>query len=95
MARNDWKYSPNGTGVDWLKIKSYAEQIIPIIRKNDPDGIILIGTPAWASLGISDGKVAHGLITQPLNKKLSFKKDAKLTKKQQATSSTTTTMQRH
>ncbi|WDE98334.1 glycoside hydrolase family 5 protein [Lentisphaera profundi] len=61
---------PNGKGVDWLRIKSYAEQIIPIIRKNDPDGIILIGTPAWASLGISDGKVAHGLITQPLNKKL-------------------------
>ena len=36
------------------RIKSYAEQIIPIIRANDPDGLIIVGTPAWSSLGISD-----------------------------------------
>ena len=60
---------PNGKGVDWPRIKSYAEQIIPIIRKNDPDGIILIGTPAWASLGISEGKVATDIINNGLNEK--------------------------
>jgi endoglucanase len=62
---------PNGKGVDWPRIKSYAEQIIPIIRKNDPHGIILIGTPAWASLGISEGKIASDLITNKLSKELS------------------------
>ena len=47
---------PNGKNVDWARIKSYAEIIIPLIRQYDPDGIILVGTPAWASLGISEDK---------------------------------------
>ncbi|EDM25033.1 cellulose-binding, family II, bacterial type [Lentisphaera araneosa HTCC2155] len=59
---------PNGKNIDWPRIKSYAEEIIPIIRKNDPDGIILIGTPDWASLGLSGDKVAHDIITKPLDK---------------------------
>ena len=29
-------------------MKSYAEEIIPIIRKNDPDAIIIVGTPTWS-----------------------------------------------
>ena len=39
---------PNG-GVSWGTIKSYAQEIIPIIRANDPNGIILVGTPEWCS----------------------------------------------
>ncbi len=39
---------PNG-GVSWGTIKDYAEEIIPIIRANDPDAIILVGTPEWSS----------------------------------------------
>lgn len=39
---------PNG-GVSWGTIKDYAEEIIPIIRANDPDAIILVGTPEWCS----------------------------------------------
>jgi len=39
---------PNG-GVSWGTIKSYAEQVIPVIRANDPEGIILVGTPDWSS----------------------------------------------
>ena len=39
---------PNG-GTSWSTIKSYAEQIIPIIRANDPEGIILVGSPEWSS----------------------------------------------
>ena len=36
---------PNG--VSWAQIKSYAEQVIPVIRQYDPDAIILVGTPNW------------------------------------------------
>ena len=39
---------PNGWGADWSSIKQYAEQIIPIIRANDPDAIIIVGTPEWS-----------------------------------------------
>lgn len=38
---------PNGN-VTWTDVKSYAEEIIPVIRKNAPDAIILIGTPTWS-----------------------------------------------
>ncbi len=38
---------PNGNAT-WSDIKLYAEQIIPVIRANAPDAIILIGTPFWS-----------------------------------------------
>ncbi|SFQ45410.1 endoglucanase [Lachnospiraceae bacterium XBB1006] len=38
---------PNG-GTSWSTIKSYAEDIIPVIRKNDKDAIIVVGTPTWS-----------------------------------------------
>lgn len=38
---------PNG-GTTWKDVKSYAEVIIPIIRNNDPDAIIIVGTPTWS-----------------------------------------------
>jgi len=38
---------PNG-GTSWSEIKSYAEEVIPIIRANDPDAIIIVGTPNWS-----------------------------------------------
>jgi len=38
---------PNG-GTTWSDIKSYANEIIPIIRNNDSDAIILVGTPNWS-----------------------------------------------
>ena len=34
--------------VDWEQIKVYAETIIPIIRSNDPDSVIIVGTPDWS-----------------------------------------------
>ena len=37
---------PNG-GTSWSDVKKYAEQIIDVIRENDDDGIILVGTPNW------------------------------------------------
>lgn len=38
---------PNG-GTSWADIKAYAEAVIPIIRANDPDAIIVVGTPTWS-----------------------------------------------
>lgn len=38
---------PNG-GTNWSDIKSYAEQVIEVIRKNDEDAVILVGTPNWS-----------------------------------------------
>ncbi len=35
----------------WDDIKTYANTIIPIIRANDPDAIIIVGTPTWSQLG--------------------------------------------
>lgn len=40
---------PNGCS--WDDIKTYANTIIPIIRANDPDAIIIVGTPTWSQLG--------------------------------------------
>ncbi len=38
----------NGTAVPWSDIKEYAETIIPIIRNNAPESIIIVGTPTWS-----------------------------------------------
>ncbi|MCR5613625.1 glycoside hydrolase family 5 protein [Treponema sp.] len=41
---------PNGDDITWKdNIKPYAEKIIQVIRKNDPDNIIIVGTPVWSS----------------------------------------------
>jgi endoglucanase len=42
---------PNG--VAWSAIRSYADQIIPVIRTRDADAVVLVGTPDWSSLGAS------------------------------------------
>ncbi|MEC4176486.1 cellulase family glycosylhydrolase [Adlercreutzia sp. R7] len=38
---------PNGD-TTWADIKSYAETVIPVIRANDPDAVIIVGTPTWS-----------------------------------------------
>lgn len=38
---------PNG-GTQWAAVKSYAEEIIPVIREHAPDAVILVGTPNWS-----------------------------------------------
>ena len=38
---------PNG-GTSWDSIKSYAEEVIPVIRAQKPDTVILVGTPTWS-----------------------------------------------
>lgn len=38
---------PNG-GTSWKDIKDYAKSVIPVIRKNDKDAVIIVGTPNWS-----------------------------------------------
>jgi len=40
---------PNGRHVTWEgSIKPYAEEVIPVIRRHDPNNIIIVGTPTWS-----------------------------------------------
>lgn len=39
---------PNGYSQWDNDIKPYAEEVIPVIRKNDPDSIVIVGTPTWS-----------------------------------------------
>ncbi|HEX6346935.1 cellulase family glycosylhydrolase [Umezawaea sp.] len=56
---------PNG--VSWARIKSYAETMIPVIRAQDPDGVVFVGTHGWGSFGISDGRTEADIINNPIN----------------------------
>lgn len=56
---------PNG--VSWSSIKDYHEEIIPVIREQDPDSVILLGTRAWASLGLSEGGDETEVINDPVD----------------------------
>jgi endoglucanase len=38
---------PNG-GTTWEEIKAYAAEVIPVIRAQDAEGIIIVGTPNWS-----------------------------------------------
>lgn len=38
---------PNGSAT-WGDVKSYANRIIPAIRANDPDAVVIVGTPEWS-----------------------------------------------
>lgn len=37
---------PN-SGAGWNDIKTYANEVIPVIREKDKDAVILVGTPNW------------------------------------------------
>lgn len=56
---------PNGN-VTWNTIKSYADQVIPVIRAIDNDAPIIVGTRAWSSLGLSEGSTAQEILNNPL-----------------------------
>lgn len=38
---------PNGYA-SWESVKSYANEVIPVIRANDEDAVILVGSPTWS-----------------------------------------------
>lgn len=58
-----------GHYVTWAEIKTYANTIIPIIRANAPNALVLVGTPSWSTLGISSGQdwhiIANDKLTDP------------------------------
>ncbi|GAA3130972.1 hypothetical protein GCM10010466_22010 [Planomonospora alba] len=56
---------PNG--VSWASIKSYAEQVIPVIRAADPDAVVIVGTRAWSSLGVSEGSNETEIVNNPVD----------------------------
>lgn len=37
---------PNG--VDWSKVKSYADDVVKLIRDNNDETVIIVGTPTWS-----------------------------------------------
>ncbi|MFE9206417.1 cellulase family glycosylhydrolase [Micromonospora sp. NPDC007230] len=55
---------PNG--VSWSTIRAYAEQVIPIIRANDPDAVVIVGTRGWSSLGVSEGGNSDEVANNPV-----------------------------
>jgi endoglucanase len=42
---------PNGDTATWERVKEYADSIIKVIRRHDPDNLILVGSPGWSTLG--------------------------------------------
>ncbi|MFD4673965.1 cellulase family glycosylhydrolase [Lentzea sp. NPDC058450] len=56
---------PNGTS--WAKVKSYAEQMIPVIRNIDPDSLIVSGTNGWSTFGHSDGTSPSEVLNNRVN----------------------------
>ena len=48
---------PNGCS--WNTIRDYAEQIIKVIRQNDANAVIIVGTPNWSQLGSDRFRVRY------------------------------------
>lgn len=58
------------SGIEWSQIKSYAEEIIPVIREQDPDSVVLVGTRAWSSLGVSEDSNEQEIVDNPVNSEI-------------------------
>jgi endoglucanase len=56
---------PNG--VSWPAIRSYAEELIPVIRSVDPETPVIVGTRGWSSLGVSDGADESEVVADPVD----------------------------
>jgi endoglucanase len=63
--------NPEKGEVSWLgDIKPYADAVIPEIRKNDPNNIIVVGTPVWSSdiRAPLSGKLSYNNVMYSLHK---------------------------
>jgi endoglucanase len=56
---------PNG--VPWSSIRTYANALVPVIRAIDPKTTIIVGTPGWSSLGVSDGRTYQDIVNAPVS----------------------------
>lgn len=52
--------------VSWSRIRDYAMKVIPVVQRYDSDAVVLIGTHAWASMGVSDGGSAREIVNNPI-----------------------------
>lgn len=52
--------------VSWSQIKIYSEKVIPVIRAEDPDSVILVGNHGWSTLGKSDGSTEQKILDNPV-----------------------------
>ncbi|MFI9547453.1 glycoside hydrolase family 5 protein [Streptomyces sp. NPDC052016] len=52
--------------VPWATIKRYAERVIPVIRSRDPDSVILVPTPAWATFGVALHTDERDVVANPV-----------------------------
>jgi len=59
-------YEPLTGLVTWSTIKTYADRLIPSIRAIDPDGLVLVGTPHFASFGIHGGMDFNDVLNDQL-----------------------------
>lgn len=59
---------PNG-GIPWETVKAYADEVIPVIRANAPDAVILVGTPNWCQ---DIDLVASAPVSNPKNVMYTF-----------------------
>jgi endoglucanase len=55
------------SGVGWQSIKSYAEEMVPVVRAGDPDAVVIVGTRAWSSLGLSEGADESEILADPVD----------------------------
>ncbi len=53
--------------VSWSRVKSYAEQVIPVIRAEDPDSLVLVGTNGWSTFGLSDDEDPQEVVDNKVN----------------------------
>jgi endoglucanase len=63
--------NPEKGPVSWMgDIKPYADTVIPEIRHNDPNNIILVGTPMWSSdiKAPLEGKLSYNNVMYSLHK---------------------------
>ncbi len=51
----------------WAKVKSYAEQMIPVIRNIDSDSLIVSGTHGWSTFGHSNGEDPSVVLNNKVN----------------------------
>ncbi len=48
----------------WSSIRTYASQVLPKIADNDPDAVVIVGTPQWSQLlsNAEQNKITHSTL---------------------------------
>jgi endoglucanase len=55
---------PNGSSATWASIRTYANAILPVIAANDPDAVVIVGTPNWSQYlsNANSSKLTHSTL---------------------------------